>query len=77
MNQIFRTLQNVLGSRAYTPAELTVTKFPAEQGFALTDIDETPDTGGGGGDPGDDGVFGDDDYTEGGAGGGEWIEGGD
>ena len=52
MNQIFRTLQNVLGRRAYTPAELTVTEFLAEQGFALTDIDEPPDTGGGG-DPGD------------------------
>ena len=65
MNQIFRTLQNVSGSRAYTSAELTVTEFPAEQGFALTDIDETPDVGGGG-DPGDDGVWG-----EGGAEGGD------
>lgn len=37
MNQIFRTLQNVSGSRAYTPAELTVTEFLAEQGFYGTD----------------------------------------
>ena len=71
MNQIFRTLQNVSGRRAYTPAELTVTEFPAEQGFALTDIDETPDTGGGGGDPGDDGVFGEDEGPELGAEGGD------
>ena len=68
MNQIFRTLQNVLGSRAYTPAELTVTEFLAEQGFALTDIvtdiDEGPEGPGDPGDPGDGGGFGDDDGPE-------------
>ena len=68
MNQIFRTLQNVSGSRAYTPAELTVTEFPAEQGFALTDIitdvDEGPEGPAEGGDPGDGGGFGDDDGPE-------------
>ena len=62
MNQIFRTLQNVLGSRAYTPAELTVTEFLAEQGFALTDIvtdvDEGPEGPGDPGDPGDGGEWG-------------------
>ena len=45
MNQIFRTLQNVLGSRAYTPAELTVTEFPAEQGFTLTAAPDIPHPG--------------------------------
>ena len=75
MNQIFRTLQNVLGRRAYTPAELTVTEFLAEQGFY--DTNDRTEPPGGGGDWGGDGDFGDDDYTEGGAGGGEWIEGGD
>ena len=42
MNQIFRTLQDVSGRRAYTPAELTVTEFLAEQGFVLTADPESP-----------------------------------
>ena len=66
-----------MGGGIYTPAELTVTEFPAEQGFYATNDDEGPEGPGDPGDPGDGGGFGDDDYTEGGAGGGEWIEGGD
>ena len=54
MNQIFRTLQNVSGRRAYTPAELTVTEFPAEQGFYDTnDYVEPPGGGVWGGGEGD------------------------
>ena len=74
MKQIIRMLQK-MGGGIYTPAELTVTEFPADQGFYGTN--DGPEGPGEGGDPGGDGGFGDDDYTEGGGGGGEWIEGGD
>ena len=49
MNQIFRTLQSVSGRCAYTSAELTVTEFPAEQGFYGTDDDVYTEGGAGGG----------------------------
>ena len=64
MKQIIRMLQK-MGGGIYTPAELTVTEFPAEQGFYDTnDYVEPP---GGGGDWGGDGGFGEDSGPEGGA----------
>lgn len=37
MSQIFKSLQDFSGRCAYTPAELTVTEFPAEHGFFVSE----------------------------------------